>query len=136
MIKEEEQIAMKTLGILGGMGPMATIHFAELIVQMTEAEADNEHIPTIIWNQVNIADRTSYMLGKSTKNPLPEIVETLHSLERAGAEIVAVPCVTAHSFYREFASNAKVPVLDIVQESVAALKNAGVKHVLCHQTAL
>ena len=68
---------------------MATLHFAELIVQMTEATVDHEHIPMVIWNQVNIADRTSYMLGKSTQSPLPAIVETLHSLEQAGAEMVA-----------------------------------------------
>lgn len=107
---------------------MATLHFAELIVQMTEATVDHEHIPMVIWNQVNIADRTSYMLGKSTQSPLPAIVETLHSLEQAGAEMVAVPCVTAHGFYRDVVSQAKVPVLDIVAETVHALKKKGIKH--------
>lgn len=107
---------------------MATLHFAELIVQMTDAATDHEHIPMVIWNQVNIADRTSYMLGKSQESPLPAIVETLHSLEQAGAEVVAVPCVTAHSFYHDVATEAKVSVLDIVQETARALKEKGIKH--------
>lgn len=57
----------KTLGILGGLGPLATVYFANMLVQMTEAKKDQDHIPMIILNDAQIPDRTAFILGESRR---------------------------------------------------------------------
>ena len=61
----------KTLGVLGGVGPLATIYFADLVVKMTDAKTDQEHISMVILNHGAIPDRTDYILDHSKPNPLP-----------------------------------------------------------------
>ena len=62
-----------TLGVIGGMGPMATAYFMELIIRMTDGTTDQEHLPMIIYHSPGITDRTSYILGNSQENPALEI---------------------------------------------------------------
>ena len=64
----------KTIGILGGMGPEATVYLFELIVKMTDADKDQEHIPVIIYNNPKIPHRTDAILGGGT-SPLPFLIE-------------------------------------------------------------
>ena len=87
----------KTLGILGGMGPAATADLYAKIVAMTEASSDREHIRTIIDSNVNIPDRTAAIL-MGGENPLEEMEAALDNLVCAGAEVIIIPCNTAHYF--------------------------------------
>lgn len=107
-----------TLGILGGVGPLACVYFAELIVNMTEAEKDQEHIPFFLYNDVYIPDRTAFIIGKSDIDPLPALIEGIHKLEDIGCDCVALTCNTAHYFYDEMVKEANVPIVNMVEEAV------------------
>ena len=66
---------MSRLGIIGGLGPMATAYFMQLVIQMTQADVDQDHIEMIVYNCPSIPDRTRYILGKSDLNPLIPMIE-------------------------------------------------------------
>ena len=66
---------MNRLGIIGGLGPMATAYFMELVTKMTQADTDQEHIDMIIYSRPSIPDRTKYILGESKESPLPAMIE-------------------------------------------------------------
>lgn len=116
----------KKLGILGGLGPLATVYFSEMLIKMTDAKIDQEHIDTIILNHASVPDRTAYILGKSTENPLPVLIEDAKRLEAFGVDLLAMPCNTAHYFYQEINRSVTIPFVDMVGETVQHIKNKGV----------
>lgn len=95
---------------------MATALFIKMIIEMTDAQNDQEHIEMIVYNCPQIPDRTSYILGKSTQNPAPELIRLGRKLAEEGAELVAIPCVTAQYFYAELAAGIRAPILNIMEE--------------------
>ncbi len=115
----------KTLGILGGMGPMATVHFYELITSHTLAGKDSEHLNIVLTSRASTPDRTDFILGRSTVSPAPSMCEDAKKLEAAGADIIAIPCNTAHYFHSDIAGAVSVPVLNIVLETARHCKNRG-----------
>jgi aspartate racemase len=114
-----------TLGIIGGVGPMATAYFMELIINKTPAATDQDNLPMIVFNDPQIPDRTDFILGRSDQNPVPEMAKVARWLERAGADYIAIPCNTAHFFYDEICSSVDVPVLNIMRETTALLTRSG-----------
>ena len=118
---------MSKLGVIGGLGPMATAYFLELITKMTDAACDQEHLDTLIFSLPSIPDRTAFILGRSTESPAPIIIEAARELERLGVSCIAVPCITSHYFYEEFTSSVSVPWINLVEETAAHLKENGVK---------
>jgi len=106
----------KIIGILGGVGPEATAGFFLRIIKGTPAKKDQDHLRIIIDNNPKIPERTSAILGKG-KSPLKQLQETLHTLERAGAEIIAIPCNTAHYYYNELQASANVPIINMISET-------------------
>ncbi len=117
----------KTLGILGGLGPAASVYFYQLITRHTEALCDQDHLDIILISKASIPDRTDYILGKSEKSPLPSMTEGVKKLAEAGAQLIAVPCNTAHYFYDELERLSPVPVLNIVKETVFLAQSAGIR---------
>lgn len=108
------------LGILGGVGPLATAYFMELVIKQTPATCDQDNIPMIVFNDPQIPDRTSFILdSQSNPDPLPEMLHVVEWLENAGADYIAIPCNTAHYFYDALAQRAHVPVLNIMRETAA-----------------
>ena len=107
------------LGILGGVGPLATAYFMELVIKKTPAERDQDNIPMIVFNDPQIPDRTAHILDPAQPDPLPEMVKVVRWLEQAGAGYIAIPCNTAHYFYDALVSAAHVPVLNIMRETAA-----------------
>ena len=107
---------MKKLGVIGGLGPMATALFMKMIIEMTDAGNDQEHIEMIVYNCPQIPDRTKYILGKSTQNPAPKLIELGEKLEEEGVSLIAVPCITANFFYAELTARIKTPIIDIITE--------------------
>src|SRR5689334_5237573 len=87
----------KTIGILGGMGPQATIDLYQKIVDSTPANVDQDHIHVVIDSNPQIPDRTGYLLGKN-ENPIAAMLEGLKTLEKANVDFVLIPCNTAHVF--------------------------------------
>lgn len=108
---------MKVLGILGGMGPLPTIKLFEMIVSMTDANNDQEHIHIIIDNNTKIPDRTSFLLDKNKENPVMSLVESAKRLEAAGADLIVMPCNTAHYYYKEIKESINVPFLNMIEET-------------------
>lgn len=108
----------KTLGVLGGMGPLATAYFMKITVDMTKADTDQQHIPMIVFNHTTIPDRTEYILDNSKANPVPILQADAKKLQNAGADIIAMPCNTAHNFFEQIQQSVDIPVLHIVKETV------------------
>lgn len=112
---------MKKLGVIGGLGPMATVYFLQLLTCMTRAETDQQHMELLVHSRPQIPDRTAYILGKSDKSPLPDLIETGRGLAEQGAEMIAVPCITAHYFQRQLEEAVGIPVINAVEETAAYL---------------
>lgn len=117
---------MKKLGVLGGLGPMASVYFLQLIVQMSEAQTDQEHVEVILHSKPQIPDRTRYILGQSGDNPVPQMVEVGKGLVGQGAELLAIPCITAHYFQEQLEAEIGVPILNAIEETAVYLKQAGI----------
>ncbi len=116
----------KTIGIIGGMGPMATADLFTKIINLTDAKKDAEHIHIIIDNNPQIPDRTSAILH-GTQSPLPYLIESAKRLEGSGADFIIIPCITSHGFYDELVKNVNIPVLNIVEETAKYLSAVNVK---------
>ena len=86
---------IKSIGILGGMGPEATLHLFNLIIKNTPASKDQDHIPVIIYNNPLIPDRTMHIVYNE-ESPLALLIEGAQHLERAGADMILIACNTAH----------------------------------------
>lgn len=114
------------LGIIGGLGPAATVYFMDMITRMTKAERDQEHLEMLVHSVPSIPDRTAYILGKSSEDPLPQIIKTGQALERYGADVIAIPCMTAHSFHKELCESIGVPILNGITLTAEHLKAKGV----------
>ena len=115
----------RTLGIIGGMGPLATADLFRKIIEETAAERDQDHIPLLIDNNTNIPDRTAALLD-GAESPLPEMVKSARRLEQAGAEGLLMPCNTAHGFYEALRAETSVPVLNMIALTGQALARRGV----------
>ncbi len=109
----------KSLGILGGMGPLATADLYQKIVTMTRAACDNDHIRVYIDSNTSIPDRTAAILSGGA-DPVPTMTESLKKLEACGAECVILPCNTAHYFLPRLRAVATVPVLSMLDAAAAA----------------
>ena len=118
-----------TLGILGGLGPMSTVCFYEMLTARTQAASDRDHIDMVISSRATTPDRTAYILGHSDQNPLPVMIEDARRLTAFGATLLAVPCNTAHFFYDALRASVSVPILNIIEETVLALAHMKVRQV-------
>ena len=109
----------RAVGIIGGIGPMSTVYFYKLVLSMTDAEKDQDHVNMIILNHASIPDRTAYICSKSDDSPLPFLIK---DLEKIGASFIVIPCNTAHYFFDEVQKSVSIPVLNIVEEAVGEAK--------------
>ena len=101
------------LGVLGGMGPMATVDFLAKLVRATPAGRDQDHIPTLVCSAVDIPDRADAILGAGP-DPLPAMRAALARLEAGGATRIAIPCNTAHHWHAALQAGTALPILHIV----------------------
>ena len=116
----------KVLGVIGGMGPIATSYFMELVIKMTEAASDQDHLDMIIYNIPSIPDRTAYILDHSKPDPLPAILDIADKLDHLGVQFLAMPCCTAHYFQDELEKSIKKPFVNIIKATVGYLKEHGI----------
>ena len=114
------------LGVLGGLGPMSTVYFCELLTRHTKALRDSDHIDMIVSSRATTPDRTAFILGASQEDPLPIMLQEAHRLERAGADLIVIPCNTAHYFYDGIRRDCKTPILNIIEETVLHLAHTGI----------
>lgn len=113
---------MKSLGIIGGMGPLATIDLFQKIVELTNAPKDQDNIPIIIDNYPQIPDRSAFILGQGM-DPYPYMKESALRLKNAGAEAILIACNTAHYFANRLEKDCEVNILNITDIAIKAIKN-------------
>ena len=117
------------LGVIGGLGPMATAYYMELMIRMTDAKRDQDHPEVIIMNVPSIPDRTAFILGKSQANPCGPMVELGRQLKGLGCSVVATPCVTAHYFHETLQEQIGLPVIHVIRRTAELLRQAGIRRV-------
>lgn len=115
----------KVLGVLGGMGPLASAQFMLRLTLLTPATRDQEHVPAVLWSDPRVPDRTVGKLSGGD-DPLPWLLRGIESLQRAGCGAIAVPCNTAHGWYDEMCGAADVPILHIVDAAARELHRLGI----------
>jgi aspartate racemase len=119
---------MKTLGILGGMGPEATSLFYQKVIENTPAKCDQDHVPVVMINRTNLPDRGPYILSGNLE-PLGKEIQVIgKKLADAGADFIVMPCNTVHAF-SEFLSILSIPTIDMIQETTRFLKQLNISKI-------
>ena len=115
------------LGVLGGMGPLATVDFLRKLIALTPAMADDQHIPVVVTSEPQIPSRPAARLDPANPSPLPALLERRDFLVGAGARAIAMPCNTAHFWYDELTAGLAIPFLHIVEAVIAELAKRGLE---------
>jgi aspartate racemase len=121
-------IMSRLLGVLGGMGPLATVDFLRKLIEETPARRDQDHVPVIVYSVPQIPDRPTAIAGNG-ESPLPYMLAGIHTLKHAGAQAVAIACNTAHYWYDDLVAQGGLPILHIADAACAALAGLDVRRV-------
>ncbi len=116
----------KILGVLGGMGPAATAEFMRLMAEIAPADFDQEHPEIIVYNHTVIPDRTNNIFGKGP-DPMPELKSGIDKLVDWGADVLVVPCNTAHYFLDKIRNEIPIPFIHIIEETINKSKELSPK---------
>jgi aspartate racemase len=111
------------VGVLGGLGPAATVLFMHRLVELTDAPRDQDHVDLLVWQHGSIPDRSAFLLGHG-ESPEPVLVADAVALERAGARFIAIPCNTAVVWVEQMRAAVSIEVLDTVAETVDTARRA------------
>jgi aspartate racemase len=118
----------RVIGILGGMGPLATADLFRRIIEKTPAKRDQDHPRVLIYNDPKIPDRTDFILGRG-EDPRPELLAGAKKLEECGADFVIMPCNTAHFFAETVQKGIGIPLVSMVEETAKRVKKMGIRKV-------
>jgi aspartate racemase len=110
----------RVLGVLGGMGPLASAHFMVRLTLLTPALRDQDHIPAVLWSDPRVPDRIAGRNG-SGPDPLPWLLRGAEGLRQAGCGAIAIPCNTAHAWCNDIAEHTPLPILHIVDAAATDL---------------
>jgi aspartate racemase len=110
------------IGVVGGVGPLATVDFMGKVVRLTEARRDQDHIKMIVEQNPQIPDRTEHLIHGGT-DPTIALFATCKKLEAAEADLIAIPCNTAHAFVERIQPLLRIPVLNMLDETMAQVGN-------------
>jgi aspartate racemase len=113
------------IGVLGGMGPAATVDFLAKLVGLAAAARDQDHVPVVVVSDPRIPDRVAPIMAGRGPSPLPALRARVRTLEQAGAAAIAIPCHTAHFWYDELRATSNVPILHIADAALAELARRG-----------
>jgi aspartate racemase len=114
------------LGIIGGMGPLATADLFYKIIAHTDAGCDEEHIHIVIDNNPHVPDRTKAVLEGSDA-PFPFIRDAAKRLEAMGADILLLPCNTSHVYYERLCESVSIPIINMIEETAKYLSETGTR---------
>jgi aspartate racemase len=112
-----------TIGIVGGIGPAATVDFMDKIIRHTDAKCDQDHLRLLVEHDPRIPDRTAHLLGQGA-DPAPALLAACKRLQAGGAALIAMPCNTAHAYLRQLRPALAIPVVDMPAETVAHIASA------------
>lgn len=110
----------KTIGIIGGVGPLATADFFQKLLQASKALADQEYPHVLVDCYSQIPDRTKALLANGP-SPAPALIQTAHNLVKAGAELLCLPCNTGHAWYDEIQASTSTPIVNMIEEVTHSL---------------
>ncbi|WP_300269426.1 aspartate/glutamate racemase family protein [uncultured Flavonifractor sp.] len=113
------------LGILGGMGPQATQDFYQRILDRTDAAKDQEHLPTLIWSDTSMPDRTAAILGGDAEGCYQRLLAGARLLEGGGCTVLSIPCNTSHYFADRLQEDISIPLIHMPRETVGVLAEEG-----------
>jgi aspartate racemase len=113
--------ALPRIGVLGGMGPLASAEFVVKLVQATPAQTDQEHFPVTLDSSPQIPDRPA-AIYRGGSDPLDAMVRVLRGLEAADCALVAMPCNTVHHWYDKLAARTRLPIIHIADAVAAGLR--------------
>lgn len=112
------------VGVLGGVGPLATVLFMERVVRLTDAGRDQDHVDMVVLQHATVPDRTAFVLGRSADDPGPVLAADARRLAGLGADFLVLPCNTAHAFAGAVAAATSAPLLTAVDAAVSAVCDA------------
>ena len=113
------------VGVLGGMGPLATADFMEQLTRLTPALSDQDHYRTLVFSNPRVPDRSQAILGRGA-SPLPDMLEGIALLERNGVDVIVIPCNTAHYWLSELEAATHIPILSIFEAVRRDLAHLGI----------
>ena len=111
----------RLLGVLGGMGPLASAQFMLRLTLLTPADRDQDHIPAILWSDPRVPPRI-----QGGEDPLPALLRGVRGLEAAGCGAIAMPCNTAHAWIAGMRAATSLPILHIIDAAAEDLRRQGV----------
>ena len=111
----------RTVGVMGGMGPDATIHFMQRVLDGVRADDDSDHIPLLVDNNTQVPSRIKKLIEGTGADPAPVLVRMAKRLEAAGAEALVMPCNTAHHYTSLIREAVSIPFISMVEETCAVL---------------
>ncbi len=111
----------KSVGVMGGMGPEATVDLMRRVIRATPAADDCDHIHMVVDNNPQVPSRIKALIEKTGQSPLPCLQEMAHKLEQWGVDFLAMPCNTAHYYHTQIQDIVGIPLLDMIGISVAAI---------------
>lgn len=111
-------MADKIVGVIGGMGPEATVDLMQRVIRATPARDDLDHIRMIVDNNPKIPSRIKAIIEGTGQSPLPVLEEMARNLAALGADFLAIPCNTAHYYFRELSQAVPIPVLNMIHMTV------------------
>lgn len=126
---------MALIGVLGGMGPAATIDFMAKLAQLTPARCDQEHLPVLVASLPHVPDRSAAITGQGA-DPLSYLLQSIDLLNAAGCGLIAIACNTAHHWHAQLAAHSRAPVLHIVESCMDAIPRERVMAVLATRGCL
>ena len=127
--QEAVTIEKGKLGVIGGMGPQATIQFCQRIVDLTAARFDQEHLPLLVLNDTQMPDRTAALLSGDREPVEERLLADAGVLAQWGAAAIAITCNTAHAFLPAIKKRLPVPVVNMIDETAEAVKAMGCRRV-------
>ncbi|MDB5821420.1 MAG: aspartate racemase [Herminiimonas sp.] len=108
------------IGILGGMGPLATVDLLRKIIEQTPVQRDQDHVPVVVWSVPQVPDRQQALRGDGA-SPLPAMLEGIAALNRAGVTRIAIACNTAHYWFDQLRAASAAPIFHIADVTLDAL---------------
>ena len=115
----------RTVGVIGGMGPDATVDFMSKVLRATPAQKDQDHLRMLVDSNPHVPNRQEALL-RGGEDPGPALAAMARGLEEAGAEFLVMPCNTAHAFQNAIVAAVGIPLLSIIDVSVEACGDASV----------
>lgn len=116
---------MRPVGVLGGMGPEATILLMQKVLDAVPAQDDADHVPLIVHQNTQVPSRVAALIEGTGEDPAPALRAMAADLQRAGARALAMPCNTAHHYAQAVAEATDLPFLDMIAGAADALRGAG-----------